>query len=133
MDAFFASVEQVLNPRLRGKPVLVGRGVVASASYEAKARGVRTAMSFREARRLCPEAVVVPGQYEHYADYGDRVERILLDFTPAVEAAALDDFYLDFTGTDRLYPDFTGVLRRMQQRVEAELGQIGRASWRERV
>jgi len=122
VDAFFASVEQVLNPRLRGKPVLVGRGVVASASYEAKARGVRTAMSFREARRLCPEAVVVPGQYEHYADYGDRVERILFDFTPAVEAAALDDFYLDFTGTDRLYPDFAGVLRRMQQRVEAELG-----------
>ena len=63
VDAFFASVEQVLDPRLRGKPVLVGRGVVASASYAAKARGVRTAMSFREARRLCPDAVVVAGQY----------------------------------------------------------------------
>jgi DNA polymerase-4 len=122
VDAFFASVEQVLDPRLRGKPVLVGRGVVASASYAAKARGVRTAMSFREARRLCPNAIVVPGQYEHYADYGARVRRILSDFTPAVELAALDDFYLDFTGTDRLYPDFAGVLRRMQQRVERELG-----------
>jgi len=122
VDAFFASVEQVLDPRLRGQPVLVGRGVVASASYEAKTRGVRTAMSFREARRLCPNAIVVPGQYEHYADYGERVRRILGDFTPAVEQAALDDFYLDFTGTDRLYPDFAGVLRRAQQRVEQELG-----------
>jgi DNA polymerase-4 len=122
VDAFFAAVEQVLNPRLRGKPVLVGRGVVASASYEAKARGVRTAMSFREARRICPEAIVVAGQYEHYADYGERVRRILCDFTPAVEMAALDDFYLDFTGTDRLYPDFPAVLRRMQQRIADELG-----------
>lgn len=122
VDAFFASVEQVLDPRLRGRPVLVGRGVVASASYEAKARGVRTAMTFREARRLCPEAIVVPGQYEHYADHAARVARILNDFTPAVEAAALDDFYLDFTGTDRLYPHFAGVLRRMQQRVERDLG-----------
>src|SRR2546428_452920 len=65
VDAFFASVEQVLNPKLRGKPVLVGRGCVASASYEAKFRGVKTAMSFREALRICPQAIVVPGQYEH--------------------------------------------------------------------
>jgi DNA polymerase-4 len=122
VDAFFASVEQALDPRLRGKPVLVGRGVVASASYEAKARGVRTAMNFREARRICPDAVVVAGQYEHYADYAERLRRILADFTPAVELAALDDFYLDFTGTDRLYPDFAGVLRGMQQRVERDLG-----------
>ncbi len=122
VDAFFASVEQVLDSRLRGRPVLVGRGVVASASYEAKARGVRTAMSFREARRLCPGAVVVPGQYEHYADYAGRIGRLLGNFTPAVEAAALDDFYLDFTGTDRLYPDFAGTLQRMQQRIFTETG-----------
>src|ERR1700687_6345436 len=96
VDAFFASVEQVLNPRLRGEPGLVGRGVVASASYEAKFRGVRTAMSFREALRICPKAVVVPGQYEHYADFAERVRRILETYTPAVETAALDDFYLDF-------------------------------------
>jgi DNA polymerase-4 len=122
VDAFFASVEQVLDPRLRGKPVLVGRGVVASASYEAKARGVRTAMSFRDARRVCPQAIVVAGQYEHYADYGARVARILGDFTPAVELAALDDFYLDFAGTARLYPDFPATLRRVQQRVFDETG-----------
>jgi DNA polymerase-4 len=119
VDAFFASVEQVLDARLRGQPVLVGRGVVASASYEAKARGVRTAMTFREALRRCPEAVVVPGQYEHYADYAERVRRVLFDFTPAVECAALDDFYLDFTGTDRLYPDFPAVLARLQAEVFA--------------
>src|SRR5579859_5711587 len=114
VDAFFASVEQVLNPKLRGKPVLVGRGVVASASYEAKMMGVKTAMTFREALRICPKAVVVPGQYEHYADYAERVRRILETYTPAVETAALDDFYLDFAGTERLYPNYEAALRRVQ-------------------
>ncbi len=122
VDAFFASVEQVLNPRLRGKPVLVGRGVVASASYEAKFRGVRTAMSFRDALRICPKAVVVPGQYEHYADFAERVRRILETYTPAVETAALDDFYLDFAGTERLYPDYEAALRRLQAEVAGRTG-----------
>jgi DNA polymerase-4 len=122
VDAFFASVEQLLNPRLRGRPVLVGRGVVASASYEAKRCGVRTAMRLREALRLCPQAVVVPGQYEHYADYSARVQRILEDVAPVVEPAACDDFYLDFTGTERLYPDWAQVLRRLQRRIEDALG-----------
>src|SRR6266567_4606214 len=117
VDAFFASVEQVLNPRLRGKPVLVGRGCVASASYEAKFRGVKTAMSFREALRVCPQAIVVPGQYEHYADFAERVRRILETYTPAVETAALDDFYLDFAGTERLYPDYEATLRRLQAEI----------------
>lgn len=122
VDAFFASVEQVLNPKLRGKPVLVGRGVVASASYEAKFRGVKTAMPFRDALRLCPKAIVVPGQYEHYAEFAERVRRILETYTPAVETAALDDFYLDFAGTERLYPDFEATLRRLQQEI---LGRTG--------
>ena len=117
VDAFFASVEQLLDPRLRGRPVLVGRGVVASASYEAKSRGVRTAMSIRDARRICPDAVLVPGRYENYADYAGRVRHVLDDFTPAVETAALDDFYLDFAGTARIYPDLTATLRRLQERV----------------
>src|ERR1051325_10746528 len=121
-DAFFASVEQVLNPELRGKPVLVGRGVVASASYEAKLQGVKTAMTFREAMRLCPKAIVVPGQYEHYADYAERVRRILETYTPAVETAALDDFYLDFAGTERLYPDYRGTLLRLQMDVFQQTG-----------
>jgi DNA polymerase IV len=122
VDAFFASVEQVLNPKLRGKPVLVGRGVVASASYEAKFRGVKTAMTFHEALRICPRAIVVPGQYEHYADFAERVRRILESYTPAVETAALDDFYLDFAGTERLYPDYEATLRRIQDEI---LGRTG--------
>jgi DNA polymerase-4 len=122
VDAFFASVEQVLNPKLRGKPVLVGRGVVASASYEAKMQGVKTAMTFREALRICPAAVVVPGQYEHYADYAERVRRILETYTPAVETAALDDFYLDFAGTERLYPNYEAALRRVQSDVLEQTG-----------
>ncbi len=131
VDAFFASVEQVLNPQLRGKPVLVGRGCVASASYEAKMRGVKTAMSFREALRICPKAVVVPGQYEHYADFAERVRRILETYTPAVETAALDDFYLDFAGTERLYPDYEAMLRRLQAEVLGRTGlsvSVGAAS-----
>src|SRR3989475_2081577 len=122
VDAFFASVEQVLNPKLRGKPVLVGRGCVASASYEAKFRGVKTAMSFREALRICPQAIVVPGQYEHYADFAERVRRILEIYTPAVETAALDDFYLDFAGTERLYPDYEATLRRLQTEIFGRTG-----------
>src|SRR5579863_7676325 len=122
VDAFFASVEQVLNPKLRGKPVLVGRGVVASASYEAKFRGVKTAMSFRDALRICPKAIVVPGKYEHYADFAERVRRILETYTPAVETAALDDFYLDFAGTERLYPNYEAALRRVQSDVLEQTG-----------
>src|SRR5260370_14018369 len=122
VDAFFASVEQVLNPKLRGKPVLVGRGCVASASYEAKFQGVKTAMGFREALRICPQAIVVPGQYEHYADFAERVRRILETYTPAVETAALDDFYLDFAGTERLYPDYEAALRRLQAEVFGRTG-----------
>jgi len=122
VDAFFASVEQVLNPKLRGKPVLVGRGVVASASDEAKSRGVRTAMSFREALRLCPKAVVVPGRYEHYADFAERVRRILETYTRAVETAALDDFYLNFAGTERLYPDYEATLRQLQAEIFGRTG-----------
>src|ERR1700704_655247 len=122
VDAFFASVEQVLNPKLRGKPVLVGRGCVASASYEAKFHGVKTAMSFREALRICPQAIVVPGQYEHYADFAERVRRILETYTPAVETAAMNDFYLDFAGTERRYPDYEGTLRRLQADVRARTG-----------
>src|SRR2546430_362599 len=122
VDAFFASVEQVLNAKLRGKPVLVGRGCVASASYEAKFLGVKTAMGFREALRVCPQAIVVPGQYEHYADFAERVRRILETYTPAVETAALDDFYLDFAGTERLYPDYEATLRRLQAEIRGRTG-----------
>jgi DNA polymerase-4 len=118
----FASVEQALNPRLRGKPVLVGRGVVASASCEAKILGVKTGMNLIEARRICPKAILVSGQYKHYADIAERVRRILETYTPTVETAALDDFYLDFAGSQQLYGDFEVTLRRLQAEV---LGRTG--------
>ena len=122
VDELFASVEQVLNRKLRGKAVLVGRGVVASASCEAKLHGVKTGMSLIDAVCLCPKAIVVPGQYEHYAEFVERVRCILETYTPTVETAALDDFYLDFADSGRLCADFEGTLRRMQAEV---LGRTG--------
>ena len=122
VDELFACVEQVLNPKLWEKPVLVGHGVVASASTEAKFHGVKTGMSLIDAVRLCPKAIVVPGQYEHYAEFAERVRRILETYTPVVQTAARNDFYLDFAGSGRLYADFEGTLRRLQAEV---LGRTG--------
>jgi DNA polymerase-4 len=122
VEAFFASVEQELNPRLRGKPVLVGRGVVASASREAQFLGVRTAMSLGDALQICPKAVVVPSQYERYADYAEHVRRILETYTPAVEAAALEDFYLDFSSAERPDTDLEATLLRLQAEIFGRTG-----------
>ena len=122
VDAFFASVEQVLNPKLRGKPVLVGRGVVASASYEAKFRGVKTAMSFRDALRICPRPSWCPASTSITPISPNVCARILETYTPAVETAALDDFYLDFAGTERCIPITKLTLRRLQAEI---LGRTG--------
>ena len=122
VDELFASVEQVLNRKLRGKAVLVGRGVVASASCEAKLHAVRTGMSLIDAVRLCPKAIAVPGQYKHYAEFAERVRRILETYSPAVETAAVDDFYLDFADSRRLCADFDDTLRRMQAEVLGHTG-----------
>ncbi len=107
-DAFFASVEQVLCPELAGKPVIVGgdpddRSVVASASYEAKAYGVKTAMPLAEARRLCPQAVFLRGKFENYRKMSDRMRGVFYSFTPDIEMASLDEAYLDLTGCKRIY------------------------------
>jgi DNA polymerase-4 len=101
-DAFFASVEQRDDPRLRGRPVAVGTGVVASCSYESRRWGVRTGMRLTEARRLCRPLVVLPGDYRRYEQAARRMLAICQEKTPAVEVAALDDLYLDLTGADRL-------------------------------
>ncbi|MCG3180101.1 MAG: DNA polymerase IV [Phycisphaerae bacterium] len=127
IDAFFASVEQVLDPVLRGRPVIVGgrpgdRSVVASASYEARARGVRTAMPIAQACRICPEGVFLRGTWAHYEQASSRVFAICRDFTPVVEPASVDDGYLDMTGTGRLWGLPLATASRLHARVLAETG-----------
>src|SRR5436189_6350937 len=94
-DAFFASVEQRDQPDLRGRPVIVGGGVVLAASYEAKAAGVRTAMSGAQARRLCPRAVVVPPRMSAYAEASRAVYRVFEATSPVVEGLSIDEAFLD--------------------------------------
>lgn len=107
MDAFFVSVELLERPELRGKPVVVGgrpdqRGVVTSASYEARKYGIHSAMPLRTAGRLCPHAIFLDGHYEKYGEYSDRVASILAKFSPVVEMVSIDEAYLDLAGTERL-------------------------------
>jgi DNA polymerase IV len=108
MDAFFVSVEELHDPSLRGKPVVVGgrpdeRGVVSAASYEARKFGVHSAMPLRTAYKLCPEAIFVDGHMERYREASLKVEAVLRDFSPQVEMASIDEAYLDMTGTERLH------------------------------
>jgi len=102
LDSFYASVEQRDDRRLLGKPVIVGGGVVLAASYEAKARGVRTAMGGREARRLCPEAIVVRARMEAYSEASKAVFAIFEDTTPLVEGISIDEAFLDVRGMRRI-------------------------------
>jgi DNA polymerase IV len=108
MDAFFVSVEELFDPSLKGKPVVVGgkadqRGVVAAASYAARKFGVHSAMPLRTAGRLCPQAIFVEGHPDRYREYSKRVFAILNRFSPQVEMASIDEAYLDLTGTGRLF------------------------------
>jgi DNA polymerase-4 len=122
LDAFFASVEQRDNARLRGRPVIVGRGVVLAASYEARACGVRTAMGGRQARRLCPRAIVVPPRMSAYSEASKAVFRVFEDTTPLVEGLSIDEAFLDVRGLERLAGPPTAVAERLRQRVLAEVG-----------
>src|ERR1700757_2781313 len=106
MDAFFVSVEELFDPSLRGKPVVVGgkaheRGVVSAASYEARKFGVHSAMPLRTAAKHCPHAIFVDGHPDRYRECSEKVYEILGTFTPQVEMASIDEAYLDMTGTDR--------------------------------
>src|SRR5690348_15262868 len=108
MDAFFVSVEELFDPSLKGRPVVVGgrpdeRGVVSAASYEARRFGVHSAMPLRTAYKLCPQATFVDGHPDRYRDYSGRVFEVLKRFSPVVEMASIDEAYLDMTGTGRLY------------------------------
>jgi DNA polymerase-4 len=122
LDAFFASVEQRDDPRLRGRPVIVGGGVVLAASYEAKALGVRTAMSGSKARRLCPDAVVVRPRMEAYVEASRAVFRVFEDTTPAVEGLSIDEAFLDVRGMERLSGTPTRIAARLRRDVRERVG-----------
>ena len=122
LDAFFASVEQRDDPRLRGRPVIVGGGVVLAASYEAKAYGVKTAMGGRQARRLCPHAVVVPPRMSAYSEASKAVFEVFEDTTPLVEGLSIDEAFLDVRGLQRLAGPPTDIAVRLRQRVLEQVG-----------
>jgi DNA polymerase-4 len=127
MDAFYASVEQRDDPALRGKPVAVGgrpdrRGVVAAASYEARAFGVRSAMSMAKAARLCPSLVIVPPDFSRYKAASNTIFDIYREATPLVEPLSLDEAYLDVTENNWSEPLATTVAKRLKQRIRSETG-----------
>lgn len=122
LDAFYASVEQRDAPALRGRPVIVGGGVVLAASYEAKARGVRTAMGGRQARDLCPDAVVVPPRMEAYAAASKDVFAIFRDTTPLVEGLSIDEAFLEVGGLRRIAGTPEEIAVRLRERVRREVG-----------
>jgi DNA polymerase IV len=122
VDAFFAAVEQRDDPRLRGRPVIVGAGVVLAASYEAKARGVRTAMSLRLARRLCPKAIVVAPRMSAYVEASRAVYRVFDDTTPLVEGLSIDEAFLDVRGLRRLSGTPTEIAVRLRRDVRDRVG-----------
>jgi len=122
LDAFYASVEELLDPRLRGKPIAVGGGVVLAASYEARAFGVRSGMPGRRARQLCPDLVFVGGHFDEYQRLGDAAIGVLKDFTPSIERISIDEAFADVAGCTHLFGSPAEIARRVRARVHAELG-----------
>ena len=122
LDAFFASVEQLDFPELRGKPVIVGgrgkRGVVSTCSYEARAYGVRSAMPMARARKLCPDGIFLPVRHERYKEKSREVRRIIAEYSQTVETVGLDEAYLDVSH----YPDAVPIARELKTRVWTETG-----------
>src|SRR5580693_6282254 len=127
MDAFFVSVEELYDPSLKGKAVVVGgqrheRGVVSAASYEARKFGVHSAMPLRTAAKQCPHAIFVDGHPERYRECSEKVYKILGAFTPQVEMASIDEAYLDMTGTERLHGPPLKAAHNLHQRMKSETG-----------
>ncbi len=128
LDAFFVTVEQVLNPALLGKPVIVGgrpqgRGVVASASYEARKFGIHAAMPLARAKRLCPQAIFVVGSYHRYAEFSQKFMQILGDFSPSLEPGGIDEAYLDVTGCPN-YGSWRALAMKIKERIRKETGLV---------
>jgi DNA polymerase-4 len=122
LDAFYASVEQLLDPSLRGRPVAVGGGVVLAASYEAKAFGVRGGMPGRRARELCPGLIFVSGHFKEYQRLGEAAIKVLGDFTPLVERLSIDEAFADVAGCTHLFGPPAEIARAIRERVRTELG-----------
>ena len=127
LDAFFVSVEQVLNPELKDKPVVVGgkpdrRGVVAAASYEARAFGIHSAMPLAVASRLCPQAIFIEGNFSRYHDASQKFMAILADFSPYLEPMGIDEAYLDATGFESIHDSIRQMAEKIRQRVKTETG-----------
>ena len=126
MDAFFASVEQVLDPSLKGKPVIVGgrngRGVVTSASYAARKFGVHSAMPGFQAKKLCPHGIFLPNRHRVYAEFSGKVFAILEQYSPEVRALSIDEGIVDLTGTERLFGPPLKTAEQIIRRIESELG-----------
>ena len=129
IDAFFAAVEELLNPSLQGKPVIVGglpheRGVASTASYEARKYGVHSGMPLRKAYELCPHGVFVRGNYQIYSAFSKKFFDVLSRYTPDVEEASLDEAYVELTRCRPLYSSFSRAVREMKHQVEKELGLV---------
>src|SRR5437588_2984320 len=122
LDAFYASVEQLLDPSLRGTPIAVGGGVVLAASYEAKAFGVQAGMAGWRARRLCPGLRFVGGHFREYQRLGDQVIDVLRDFTPLVERISIDEAFLDVAGSVHLFGSPSDIAAAIRRRVRDEIG-----------
>ena len=122
LDAFYASVEQLLDPSLRCRPIAVGGGVVLAASYEAKAFGVRSGMPGRRARELCPQLIFVEGHFKDYQRLGDAALAVLDDFTPLVERISIDEAFADVAGCTHLFGSPADIASAIRRRVREELG-----------
>jgi DNA polymerase-4 len=122
LDAFYASVEQLLDPSLRGKPIAVGGGVVLAASYEAKAFGISGGMSGRQARELCPQLIFVGGHFKDYQRLGDAAINVLNDFTPLVERISIDEAFADVAGCTHLFGSPAEIATAIRRRVRSEIG-----------
>lgn len=120
LDAFFVSVERILDPSLNGKPVIVGgdpkgRGVVAACSYEARKYGLHSAMPIRRAFSLCPNGIYLHGNFKEYSRYSKIVKNILSEYAPVIQQVSVDEYYMDFTGTEKIYGNFFDFAKKLQK------------------